>query len=996
MLLLSILIPILAVQATIYYDRYKDRRAHEFETNLEIARSVADKFHQFIDDILRMERVIAVSLSSPDPLSLRQINRMLEESADEYGAIRSFTWANPDGRVIASSREGLVVNIGERPYFKEILDGKETAVSDLILSLSTGEPIFTVSRGVRDQDNRLLGVIVAAVAADRLEEMMALDRFSEGGVGILDRNGFLVSQYPHVEFSWEERNLLKNQPLISEGLKSSEAIFSGPISDSTIRMTALAPIYSLGWVALASRPEKAAMAPAYSDLLYHAGLFFFVTCGAFLVAAIIAHRISSPAKELRRKAVSLGRGESTQPIRIDGPTELKELAESFNQMAEAITARELQIKRRAEEAEEGQRILEALMNSVPIGIAVVEGLNFHRAKVSKYGQELAGGAASSGIWDSFLDGQTQAKIEELTTVRSMLQGEALVNKEWVFRRPDGTEIPILCNSGPIRDGGGKIAGAVVAWQDISAIKTAQEALRESKETLEKRVLERTAQLTRSNERLQFEIVERARTEELLQEKNELLEGMFANVHFLVAYMDTRFDFIRVNKAYAEIENRDPEFFVGKNHFELYPNEENQSIFERVAESGKAYTVFARPFYYEKHPERGTTYWDWSLQPVKHPNGEVKGLVLSLIDVTARQEAEKRISDERQRFFSILDELPASVYLHAPEHTIRYANRYVRERFGDPDGKFCYELLRGRKEPCENCVPKGVFERKTPENWQWTEPVSGRVYNLSAFPFRDIDGSDLVLELGIDVTDRIRAEEALKVYTEKIETSNRELQDFAFVASHDLQEPLRKIQAFGGMLSKRYADSLDERAKDYVRRMQDASGRMQEMITALLDYSRVTTKAQPFSPVNLKETAKEAVSNLFVRIEETGGRVELNELPVIEAEYNQMLQLLQNLIGNALKYHKEGVPPVVRVTSEKESSRVRIFVEDNGIGFEEKYVDNIFSPFKRLHSREEYEGTGIGLTVCRKIVERHGGIITARSTPGEGSTFIIELPERQSA
>ncbi|NEQ23946.1 MAG: histidine kinase, partial [Microcoleus sp. SIO2G3] len=192
------------------------------------------------------------------------------------------------------------------------------------------------------------------------------------------------------------------------------------------------------------------------------------------------------------------------------------------------------------------------------------------------------------------------------------------------------------------------------------------------------------------------------------------------------------------------------------------------------------------------------------------------------------------------------------------------------------------------------------------------------------------------------------------------------------------------------------------------RMQNAAGRMQALIDDLLILSRITTKAQPFVPVNLTKVTQEVLSDLEVRIQQTGARVEIGELPIMNADPVQMRQLLQNLISNALKFHREGEPQVLKIYSQQvvapeenqptEGSSVaelcQIIVEDNGIGFDEKYLDRIFNVFQRLHGRSEYEGTGMGLAICRKIAERHGGTITAKSTLGEGATFIVTLPLKQ--
>ena len=252
----------------------------------------------------------------------------------------------------------------------------------------------------------------------------------------------------------------------------------------------------------------------------------------------------------------------------------------------------------------------------------------------------------------------------------------------------------------------------------------------------------------------------------------------------------------------------------------------------------------------------------------------------------------------------------------------------------------------------------------------------------------------------------RSHEEMKSYSTKLERSNKELQDFASVASHDLQEPLRKIQAFSDRLRSKCAGALDDQGRDYLDRIQNAAGRMQTLINDLLTYARVATKARPFVATDLVSITREVVSDLEARIEQVSGRVEVGDLPSVEADPMQVRQLMQNLIGNSLKYKRSDVPPVVSIYSHHLSEGpcktqsapsgpyCQILVEDNGIGFDEIYSEKIFTIFQRLHGRTEYEGTGVGLAVCRKIVERHGGSITARSTPGQGSTFLVTLPVRQ--
>jgi len=238
-------------------------------------------------------------------------------------------------------------------------------------------------------------------------------------------------------------------------------------------------------------------------------------------------------------------------------------------------------------------------------------------------------------------------------------------------------------------------------------------------------------------------------------------------------------------------------------------------------------------------------------------------------------------------------------------------------------------------------------------------------------------------------------------TAELERSNQELEQFAYVASHDLQEPLRKVQAFGDRIKTKYSDALDDQGRDYIERMEGATVRMRSMIDDLLTLSRIQTQSEPFDRVDLKQVAQEAVGDLDVLIEQTGGRVEIGDLPTIEADLLQMRQLLGNLVSNALKFRHKDVAPLVKIDSKPidkgegviGAEQCQVIVEDNGIGFEEKFAERIFRPFERLHGRGKYEGTGIGLSICKRIVERHGGSIEVQSEIGRGTKFIVTLPVR---
>lgn len=391
----------------------------------------------------------------------------------------------------------------------------------------------------------------------------------------------------------------------------------------------------------------------------------------------------------------------------------------------------------------------------------------------------------------------------------------------------------------------------------------------------------------------------------------------------------------------------------------------------------------------------TKYTHAIAKPLKQPDGTVvwNGVIL---DATRIKEAElEAVAAEAQTRKAIVESVNQGFVLFDAEDRLVIANPRFRSYYPQLADKLepgtsltdfrkaermCGIDTSDQGSDCEEHCSSRDEERHMP-NGSWLLVQTHKA-----------DGGETAI-LYADISE-------LKERERLLERSNRELQDFASVASHDLQEPLRKIEAFGDRLSTRCAEHLDEQGQMYLERMQSAAGRMRLLINDLLTYSRVTTKGRPFASCNLDQVVAEVVSDLQVRIDETDAKITATPLPKIDADAVQMRQLFQNIIGNALKYRKEELPPQVDVNASLVEENTRSFCEiqfiDNGIGFEMRYADRIFSIFQRLHSVQEFEGTGIGLATCRKIVERHGGSIKVDSVVGVGSTFTIRLPVTQTA
>jgi PAS domain S-box-containing protein len=376
--------------------------------------------------------------------------------------------------------------------------------------------------------------------------------------------------------------------------------------------------------------------------------------------------------------------------------------------------------------------------------------------------------------------------------------------------------------------------------------------------------------------------------------------------------------------------------------------------------------------------------------------EVAARTEDLARVNARLKAHERFLE------SIVENIPDMIFVKdARELRFVRFNRAGEDLLGfDRDaliGKSDYDLFPEADADAFTAKDREVLAGRAvvdvPREPIHTRLQGTRLLHTRKVPVLDAEGRpEYLLGISEDITARVRAEEALARRTEELARSNRELEEFAYVASHDLQEPLRKISAFGEMLTEALGAALTPEGASYLARMRASAQRMQALINDLLAFSRVSTTGRGFSRVSLAAVVDEVLTDLEVRVRESGATVEVGPLPVVEADPVQMRQLMQNLLSNALKFRREGAAPRVRVSaSDGSAPRCEVRVADDGIGFDERYLDRIFKPFQRLNAVRLYEGTGIGLAICRKIVERHGGTLTAASAPGAGATFTATLP-----
>jgi PAS domain S-box-containing protein len=473
----------------------------------------------------------------------------------------------------------------------------------------------------------------------------------------------------------------------------------------------------------------------------------------------------------------------------------------------------------------------------------------------------------------------------------------------------------------------------------------------------------------------------------------------------IYFKDVESKIVRNNAAHARTFGLVPELCVGKSDFDFFSREHADRAFadeQEIIRSGKP--VIAKT---ERITLRdGKKAWVSSTKlPWRDGAGNIIGTFGLTRDITETKEAEQKLFEERNLLRTIIDQLPSRLYVKDLQSRYVLNNRAHLDSLGvktqaEATGKTTRDFFSGPRGEQAILDDQRVLGTDKPmANEERSDFGAGgrlRWSLVTKVPLHDV-GGQLVGLVGIshDITERKRQEEEMKRVAAELARSNAELEQFAYVASHDLQEPLRAVASCVQLLKKRYEGRLDERAEEFITHAVDGTKRMQALITDLLQYSRVGTHTHPFAPTDCAELMKDVLANLSVAIEESGVVITCDPLPTVVADESQLAQVFQNLIGNALKFRAEDRKPAVRVSVRKDGSDWIFGVADNGIGIEPQYFERVFRVFQRLHTRARYPGTGIGLAIVKKIVERHGGRIWIESQVGTGTTFFFTLPEPKS-
>jgi PAS domain S-box-containing protein len=526
----------------------------------------------------------------------------------------------------------------------------------------------------------------------------------------------------------------------------------------------------------------------------------------------------------------------------------------------------------------------------------------------------------------------------------------------------------------------------------------------------------------------LDITEEELLKQQLQERNQLVESLIENSADMIEVIDTEMRYTVWNKANEQQFGMSKEEVMGRNILDVFPSIRNDKRMELIEDGLKGKATYRK----ELPCLSGRKTADFSYIPLHNADGTIIGLLIMAHDITERLKAAKKLKKANEELYyrnqalqeayafnrHITDLAPNGIYVYDKvkgnnvfinKHALElygYTERELEEMGQDFVNRVIHpddlpalsEKLKKHETATDDAMMELEYRIRNKEG-QYRH-----MFTREAIFKRNQNGvPEQFIGVTVDVTDIKMAEKELREKNLALQQSNEELASFNYIASHDLQEPLRKIQTFGNYLEET-EKGLSDQGKSSLRRMQMAAARMRNLINDLLAFSRVSMVKEELAQVNLNDILKQAKSSLRTSLNEKGARIETCDLPMVQGVSFQLQQLFENMIGNSVKYCEPGVAPVVTIASKEVSTEQAealgllpgwtyqcISLQDNGIGFDQQYADKIFELFQRLHTKSEYPGTGLGLAICKKIVQNHGGHIQATSKPGEGAVFEIFLP-----
>ncbi|MEI9946508.1 MAG: PAS domain S-box protein [Chitinophagaceae bacterium] len=652
-------------------------------------------------------------------------------------------------------------------------------------------------------------------------------------------------------------------------------------------------------------------------------------------------------------------------------------AKSNNKIYKQLLAEMGERKKAGKQARDSELFANTIYENIPHMVFVKDGEELRFRSINKAGEELIGHTNEEifGKNDHDFFPQKEADLFRERDKAVFDSNVPVVIEEPITTSRHGVRWLRTKKIG-VRDENGKPLYMLGISEDITELKEKQERLNKYNAELEKEIEKRTKELRKSEERYQ-----------------KMVEDV---KDYSILMLDTNGIILNWNKGAERVKGYKAEEIMGKSFKKFYTNDDQlNEVPEKILNEAKRIGRAASEGWRVK--KDGSAFWaSVSITALRNEHSEITGFSKVTRDITEKKLAEQQVIESEKQFQAFMGTLPAMAWIVDERGYFKYTNPLYNKTFNynNLSGKNVADLfpvdIVTEYQKNNDIVFQSNIPLETIEPSLRPDGTRGTL-KIFKFPLGTSKGVKLLGGIAVDITQMIETEEALKQANDQLLTSNRELEQFAYVASHDLQEPLRMVSSFLQLLEKKYKGHMDEKADQYIHFAVDGAERMKTLITDLLRFSRLGTTKEADSVVDCNNIVKDIIQVYQQTIDETKAVINSCPLPVLKAQKTQIEQLFQNLISNALKYRGEAAP-VITICCKDKINKWHFSISDNGIGIDKKYYDKIFIIFQRLHGKNDYSGTGIGLAICKKIVEQHGGEIWVQSEPGEGSVFNFTFPK----
>jgi PAS domain S-box-containing protein len=971
---------------------YSGRAALEAATVAELEATALEKSAAL--DTWTAERKADITALSHSPVILEQLGTFLTDSSNRKLAhdrlVRELAIHTVSGQpylafLILSPTTGEVLigtNSQEEGKFKEnrpyFTQGRLVPfVSKVYYSLELQAPAITASAPLQREDGQLLGVLVGRL---NLEELNAIIQRRSGlrqtdDAFLVNTSNVFVTQ-PH---------LLPDPAVLQRGIHT-QAVKQCLQNRSSGTLSALdyrnipaiisyrwLPKYEMCMIVKVNQAEAFAPIQAFGRTIGWIALLTLAT--ASIVALVLARSITRPVLAIQAVVQQYGRGDLETRLPEGRPDELGMLAHEFNQMAVALREKDHQLREyaaqlekkveeRTTELKQSQERFAKAFHASPDAVIISRMSDGLILEVNEGWQRLFGHEPVEVLGKTSLELNSFANPEDRKNAIDILQRQGSLHDY---------ELDVRCKSSEIRR-----ASLAVEKIELNGTPCLLTILRD--------------------------ITERKQAEIKLRESEARYRGLIESQFDLIVRVDPQGRFTFVNDAYCQKFGLKREEVLGRESYQplVHPEdlphtlEAMQALYQppyRAVMEQRAFTV------------EGLRWIEWQDSAIRDESDRIVEIQAIGRDITAHKQAESalRASEQRLNRAQEIAHL-GSWELVVANHQLTWSDEVYRI-FGLQPQEFAatYEAFLATVHPEDRAAVDAAYSGSIREGSDSYE-IEHRIVKRSSGEIRyvhekcehlrDRDGQ-IIRSLGMvhDITERKRAEDELNRALEELQHSNTELEQFAYIASHDLQEPLRMVSSYVQLLRKRYQGRLDQDADEFITYAFEGATRMQNLINDLLAYSRVGTRGKPFVTVACENVLEEAMANLQIAIEESGASITHDPLPQVTGDPTQLIQLFQNLLSNAIKF-RGSEPPRIQVRAQREQGEWVFGVSDNGIGLEAKFAERIFVIFQRLHDRASYPGTGIGLAICKRIVQRHGGRIWVESQPGSGATFYFTIPVKE--